>query len=151
MAALQKILEGKPFEYEVKQHFITVRKVKPASPVPKVRRNRSPGNKSRQATASRGSIPTSVPASREPTLPSTANRITADKQRTGNARRTENPSQPTLSGNRGRAADPTGIRNDRLRSSAMVNFRSENAGQRDRKSTRLNSSHGSESRMPSSA
>ena len=98
--------------------------------VPKVRRNRSPGNKSRQATASRGSIPTSVPASREPTLPSTANRITADKQRTGNARRTENPSQPTLSGNRGRAADPTGIRNDRLRSSAMVNFRSENAGQR---------------------
>lgn len=75
--------------------------------MPKVRRNRSPGNKSRQATASRGSIPTSVPASREPTLPSTASRITADKQRTGNARRTENPSQPTLSGNRGRAADPT--------------------------------------------
>ena len=48
-----------------------------------------------------------VPASRGPTLPSTASRITADKQRTGNARRTENPSQPTLSGNRGRAADPT--------------------------------------------
>lgn len=48
-----------------------------------------------------------LPASRGPTLPSTASRITADKQRTGNARRTENPSQPTLSGNRGRAADPT--------------------------------------------
>ena len=39
-----------------------------------------------------------LPASRGPTLPSTASRITADKQRTGNARRT---------GNRGRAADPT--------------------------------------------
>lgn len=37
LAALQKILEGKPFEYEVKQHFITVRKVKPASPTRKVR------------------------------------------------------------------------------------------------------------------
>lgn len=31
LAALQKILEGKPFEYEVDQNFITVRKVKPAS------------------------------------------------------------------------------------------------------------------------
>lgn len=31
LAALQKILEGKPFEYEVNQNFITVRKVKPAS------------------------------------------------------------------------------------------------------------------------
>lgn len=28
LTALQKILEGKPFEYEVKQHFITIRKVK---------------------------------------------------------------------------------------------------------------------------
>lgn len=37
LAALQKILEGKPFEYEVKQHFITVRKVKPASTTRKVR------------------------------------------------------------------------------------------------------------------
>ncbi len=37
LAALQKILEGKPFEYEVKQHFITVRKVKPASITRKVR------------------------------------------------------------------------------------------------------------------
>lgn len=37
LAALQKILEGKPFEYEVKQHFITVRKVKPASATRKVR------------------------------------------------------------------------------------------------------------------
>ena len=31
LAALQKILEGKPFEYEVNQNFITVRKVKPAT------------------------------------------------------------------------------------------------------------------------
>lgn len=31
LSALQKILEGKPFEYEVNQNFITVRKVKPAS------------------------------------------------------------------------------------------------------------------------
>ena len=30
-AALQKILEGKPFEYDVKQNFITVRKVKATS------------------------------------------------------------------------------------------------------------------------
>ena len=37
LAALQKILEGKPFEYEVKQHFITVHKVKPASTTRKVR------------------------------------------------------------------------------------------------------------------
>lgn len=37
LAALQKILEGKPFEYEVKQHFITVRKAKPASTTRKVR------------------------------------------------------------------------------------------------------------------
>ena len=37
LAALQKILEGKPFEYEVKQHFITVRKVKPALTTRKVR------------------------------------------------------------------------------------------------------------------
>lgn len=31
LAALQKILEGKPFEYEVNQNFITVRKVKPVT------------------------------------------------------------------------------------------------------------------------
>ena len=31
LLALQKILEGKPFEYEVKQNFITVRKVKTSS------------------------------------------------------------------------------------------------------------------------
>ena len=30
-AALQKMLEGKPFEYDVKQNFITVRKVKATS------------------------------------------------------------------------------------------------------------------------
>ena len=37
LPALQKILEGKPFEYEVKQHFITVRRVKPVSTTRKVR------------------------------------------------------------------------------------------------------------------
>ena len=31
LSALQKILEGKPFEYEVNQHFITIRKVKTTS------------------------------------------------------------------------------------------------------------------------
>ena len=30
-AALQKMLEGRPFEYDVKQNFITVRKVKTTS------------------------------------------------------------------------------------------------------------------------
>ncbi|MCD8228915.1 MAG: carboxypeptidase-like regulatory domain-containing protein, partial [Bacteroides ovatus] len=31
LSALQKILEGKPFEYEVNQHFITIRKMKTTS------------------------------------------------------------------------------------------------------------------------